>query len=74
MGTPALTTLGFGPDELDEIAGIFATVLAATAPATAQAGGTAKAKYTLDAGVAADCRDRCADLLGRHRLYPGIEL
>ena len=27
MGTPALTTLGFEPDELDEIADIFATVL-----------------------------------------------
>ena len=27
MGTPALTTLGFGPDELDEIADIFAAAL-----------------------------------------------
>ena len=33
-----------------------------------------KAKYTLDAKIAADCRDRCADLLARHPLYPGIEL
>jgi glycine hydroxymethyltransferase len=70
MGTPALTTLGFGPDELDEIADVVATVLAATAPASAGA----KAKYTLDAKVAADSRDRCAELLGRHPLYPGIEL
>jgi glycine hydroxymethyltransferase len=75
MGTPALTTLGFGPDELDEIAGIFAAVLGATAPAgTTTAGATAKAKYTLDAKVAADSRARCAELLGRHPLYPGIEL
>jgi glycine hydroxymethyltransferase len=70
MGTPALTTLGFGPDELDEIAGIVATTLRATTPATA----TAKAKYIIDAKIAADCRERCADLLGRHPLYPGIEL
>ena len=42
--------------------------------ATAPAGGTSKAKYTLDAKVAADSRDRCAELLGRHPLYPGIEL
>ena len=35
MGTPALTTLGFGPDELDEIADIFAAVLGATTPARA---------------------------------------
>jgi glycine hydroxymethyltransferase len=70
MGTPALTTLGFGPDELDEVADIVTTVLAATTPATA----TAKAKYTLDPTVAAASRDRCADLLARHPLYPGIEL
>jgi glycine hydroxymethyltransferase len=70
LGTPALTTLGFGPDELDEIADIVATVLAATTPATV----TAQAKYILDAKVAADGRDRCADLLARHPLYPGIEL
>jgi glycine hydroxymethyltransferase len=70
MGTPALTTLGFGPDELDEIADIFTTTLRATTPA----GATAKAKYTLEAKVAADGRARCADLLSRHPLYPGIEL
>jgi glycine hydroxymethyltransferase len=70
LGTPALTTLGFGPDELDEIAGIIAAVLRATAPAAA----TAKAKYILDPGVAAGSRARCADLLGRHPLYPGISL
>jgi glycine hydroxymethyltransferase len=70
LGTPALTTLGFGPDELDEIAGIIATVLSATTAA----GASAKAKYVLDPKVAADSRDRCADLLGRHPLYPGIEV
>jgi glycine hydroxymethyltransferase len=70
LGTPALTTLGFGPDELDEVADIITAALRATAPATA----TAQAKYTLDAKIAADCRDRCADLLARHPLYPGIEL
>jgi glycine hydroxymethyltransferase len=70
LGTPALTTLGFGPTELDEIADVITTALGATTPARV----TAKAKYVLDAKVAADCRDRCADLLGRHPLYPGIEL
>jgi glycine hydroxymethyltransferase len=44
-------------------------VLGATTPA-----GASKAKYALDAKVAADSRDRCAELLGRHPLYPGIEL
>ena len=70
LGTPALTTLGFGTDEMDEVADVIATALRATTPAAAGA----KAKYTVDDKVAADCRARCADLLGRHPLYPGIEL
>jgi len=70
LGTPALTTLGFGPDELDEVADVIVTALRATTPATA----TAKAKYDLDPGIAEACRSRCADLLARRRLYPEIEL
>src|SRR5215472_15935634 len=70
MGTPALTTLGLGTDEMDEIADIIVTALRATSPETA----TAKAKYTLAEPVASACRQRCADLLARHPLYPGIEL
>jgi glycine hydroxymethyltransferase len=70
LGTPALTTLGFGPDELEETADVIVAALRATAPATA----TAKAKYVLDAHVAEKCRARCADLLARHPLYPGIDL
>jgi glycine hydroxymethyltransferase len=70
LGTPALTTLGLDGAEMDEIADIIATVLRATAPETA----TARAKYTLDAEVAATSRQRCADLLAKHPLYPGIEV
>jgi glycine hydroxymethyltransferase len=70
LGTPALTTLGFGPDELDEIAGIITTALRATTPASQGS----KAKYVMDAKVAEESRRRCADLLSRHPLYPGIEL
>jgi glycine hydroxymethyltransferase len=70
LGTPALTTLGFGPAEMDEIAEIITAALRATAPAAAGA----KAKYTLDDRVAASCRERCAELLSRHPLYPGIQL
>jgi glycine hydroxymethyltransferase len=70
LGTPALTTLGFGTGELDEVADVIVTALRATTPANA----TAKAKYDLDPATAAACRARCADLLSRHRLYPEIEL
>ena len=69
-GTPALTTLGFGPDELDEIADIMAVALRATSPEKEGA----KAKYVIDPKVAEASRQRCADLLDRHPLYPGIEL
>jgi glycine hydroxymethyltransferase len=70
LGTPALTTLGFGAGEMDEIAGIITAALRATTAATT----TAKAKYLLDDQVAAECRERCADLLSRHPLYPRIQL
>ncbi|MBV9796301.1 MAG: glycine hydroxymethyltransferase [Actinobacteria bacterium] len=69
LGTPALTTLGMGPADLDEVADIMTTALAATTP---QPG--SKAKHQLDATVAEACRTRCADLLARHPLYPQIQL
>jgi len=70
LGTPALTTLGFGPDELDEVADVLVNALRATTPATS----FAKAKYKIDPVVAQVCRARCADLLARHPLYPEIKL
>jgi glycine hydroxymethyltransferase len=70
LGTPALTTLGMGPAELDETADIITTVLRSTTPADA----TSKAKYALDTKVAQASRARCADLLSRHPLYPAIKL
>jgi glycine hydroxymethyltransferase len=70
LGTPALTTLGFGPAELDEVADVIATTLAATTTASE----TSKAKFHLDPGVADEGRRRCADLLSRHPLYPEIQL
>jgi glycine hydroxymethyltransferase len=70
LGMPALTTLGMGPAELDEVADIMATALRATEPA--QAG--AKAKFTIEERVAQACRARCADLLARFPLYPQIHL
>src|SRR3984885_4967575 len=70
LGTPALTTLGFSPDELDEVANVIVTALRTTTPATS----TAKAKYEIDARVAQACRSRCGDLLAPHRLYREIEL
>ena len=70
LGTPALTTLGFRPHEIDEVADVIVTALRATTPATS----TAKAKYEIDPHIAQVCEDRCFRLLDPHRLYADIEL
>jgi glycine hydroxymethyltransferase len=78
LGTPALTTLGMGTDEMKEIAGIVQTVLAATEAETiakgANAGGKSKTNYRLDDKVRQAAAGRAADLLQRFPLYPEIDL
>ena len=74
MGTPALTTLGMGTAEMDEVADIIVTILRGTSPTTTSAGEPSKAKYVIADGVVESSRARCADLLGRFPLYPTIQL
>ena len=73
LGTPATTTLGMGPSEMDEIADIICAVLSATEP-TAASGGPSKARYVVADGQAAKGAARSAELLGRFPLYPTISL
>jgi len=74
IGTPALTTLGMGPDEMDEIADLMVTVFEATQPAAGADGSASKAKYSLPDGLAEKTRARAADLLSGFPLYPTIDL
>lgn len=78
LGTPATTTLGMSPDEMQEIAGIIKLVLANTVPTTiatgANAGKQSKAKYTIDEQAATGARERVAALLDRFPVYPEIDL
>lgn len=74
MGTPALTTLGFGPDDFEEIADIIVNTLQATTPATTPSGARSKAHYTVDTAITTRARSRSIDLLERHPLYPTIDL
>ncbi len=78
MGTPALTTLGMGVDEMREIADVIGGVLHATGPGVVAAGPNAGkpslVQFHLDDRVAAATRSRVIDLLARHPLYPEIEL
>ncbi|GHJ61031.1 serine hydroxymethyltransferase [Nocardioides sp. OK12] len=74
LGTPALTTRGFGHDEFDAVADLIVEVLSNTQPGTTKAGGQSKASYVLADGVADKVKARSAEMLDKHPLYPGLEL
>jgi glycine hydroxymethyltransferase len=74
IGTPALTSRGFGAAEFDRVAELIVGVLSATSPAQAADGSAGKAKYVLAGGVAERTRAAAAELLDAHPLYPGLDL
>ena len=78
LGTPAVTTLGMGTQEMREIAAITKLVLSSAKPTRvtsgASAGSLSKAKYTLDPVALADGRARVKDLLDRFPVYPNLDL
>lgn len=74
IGTPALTTLGMGPAEMDEIADLLVDVFMDTTPTTTNSGAQSKARYVLSEAIAEKVRSRAADLLKRHPLYPQVDL
>ncbi len=74
IGTPALTTRGFGAAEFDKVAELITTVLKNTTPVATAAGAPGKAKYTLAAGTAERTRAAAAELLDANPLYPGLVL
>jgi glycine hydroxymethyltransferase len=74
LGTPALTTRGFGHDEFDKVAELIVDVLTHTEAGTTKAGGPSKASYTLGDGVADRVTSQSAEMLDKHPLYPGLVL
>ncbi|WP_435741585.1 glycine hydroxymethyltransferase [Nocardioides sp. SYSU DS0663] len=74
LGTPALTTRGFGHDEFDRVAELIVDVLRNTEAGTTKAGGPSKASYALGDGVADRVKAASAEMLDKHPLYPGLEL
>jgi glycine hydroxymethyltransferase len=74
LGTPALTTRGFGHDEFDTVADLIVHVLENTQPGTTKAGTPSQASYALGDGVAEKVKAASAEMLDKHPLYPGLEL
>ncbi len=74
LGTPALTTRGFGAAEFDRTAELIVDVLSNTTPTSTRDGSPSKAKYSVDGGLADKTRAAAAELVAAHPLYPGLEL
>jgi glycine hydroxymethyltransferase len=74
LGTPAVTTLGMGADEMREIGAVLHSVLAATRAAIKAGGGPSLVHFETEPKALERARARVAALLDRHPLYPGIEL
>ncbi len=74
LGTPALTTRGFGHDEFDVVAELIVDLLSKTTADTAKSGSPSKVNYTTADGVCDSVRSAAAELLDAHPLYPGLEL
>ncbi|MCW3158939.1 glycine hydroxymethyltransferase [Micropruina sonneratiae] len=74
IGTPALTSRGFGADEFDKVAELIVNVLQGTTAAATASGAPGKAKYSLADGVADATLAAASELLDANPLYPGLEV
>lgn len=78
IGTPAVTTLGMGDEDMREIASIIADVLKNAHPLILtkgeNAGKPSKNRAKVGKEILDDARDRVGKLLGKHLLYPELDL
>ncbi len=78
VGTPAVTTLGMGAEEMKEIASIIKLVISGTSPALiengANAGKPSKSNYVLDSSIRKQAREKVSALMGRFPVYPELDL
>jgi glycine hydroxymethyltransferase len=74
FGAAAITTLGMGKTEMDEIASVVAVVLKNIKPGKNKSGSLDKTKYTLDETVRSVAHGRVKNLLDSFPVYPEIDL
>jgi glycine hydroxymethyltransferase len=78
VGTPALTTLGMGSEEMQEIGYIMGNVLTNARPLKLtkgkNAGQFSKIQYRVKDGILEDAQMRAVNLLNRFPLYPELDL
>lgn len=73
LGTPAVTTLGMGADEMKQIASIMTLILSNTSATTTKTGNT-KVKYIIEEGAKKEALARVKELLNRYPVYPEIDV
>jgi glycine hydroxymethyltransferase len=76
IGTAAVTSLGMGGKEMDELGAIIGLVVKNTRPApdAKDPSKTSKAKYIVDEKAGAEARERVKKLLDRYPVYPELDL
>lgn len=75
IGTPALTSLGMGTDQMKELGQIMLKILKHTeATFNTKTQSKNKAKFELDANIKESCKEQVIDLLKDFPLYPEITL
>jgi glycine hydroxymethyltransferase len=76
IGTAAVTSLGMGRAELEEIGALISLVLKNTGPArdARNPEKPSKAKYVIAEGAKAEALDRVKKLLDRFPVYPELDL
>jgi glycine hydroxymethyltransferase len=76
IGTAAVTTLGMGTAEMEELGAVIALTLKNTNPAAdaKDPAKKSKAKYAIEEGAKAEALDRVKKLLDRFPVYPGLDL
>jgi glycine hydroxymethyltransferase len=74
LGTPALTTRGLGPAEMDAIADLLVTVLKETSPATTASGAPSRVNFELAEKVSERAARQATELVAGFPLYQGVDL